>query len=512
MKELQTIRFWVLMWITKNRERLPVYILGTFAFAAALILSGLGLASLSPYAGEIWTNLLIRLGIVMNITLMILTCITVVSLAVWNFGKGIRVEGVQSGKLLSAGNWQEPDISPDVLVVMRANETTEQFAERVEASRMEAEPTKWVFVIPFRYPVAMIYQTPTRAIEFVRDVPPFQGEDWTEEQKVCPVGTYFGGETIQDYRRYVDISAFYFREWAARVKQTKIDGPQKLEVFLNGIRHSLNVLLLSLFALPLFAQNAAAVSDALGTRIREVPEQGAKVAYIFETKELYRTGNGRSDYIELLKNVPGYNDRRGGAFIAVTKNGNLVARASQTQAVADTRTASKDDLEQMIRPNRENAGEGRTWTIPDSLTMAENINRAKDGFSFYRSQFWESLRPIWGLVMFIFWGLIPLLGLSAVVLWFWAMLAASEEMPSIHWHSSRGLTLIVGSVWTILIVNSALSLIYWEWSGFPLLIGFGLIAVFAWKTASWIIPNIHAKPGGRTAFTGMSNNNPRLPG
>jgi hypothetical protein len=114
--------------------------------------------------------------------------------------------------------------------------------------------------------------------------------------------------------------------------------------------------------------------------------------------------------------------------------------------------------------------------------------------------------------MYIFWGLLPILGILGVVLWFWAKLSASEEMPDIHWRSSRALVLLVGLTWTVLIINFTMTLISWEPGPVGLALGVGVIAWAAFRSASILVPNIQAKPGGRTAFMPGNYNNRQLPG
>lgn len=272
----------------------------------------------------------------------------------------------------------------------------------------------------------------------------------------------------------------------------------------QGIRSSLNVLFFVLFSLPVFAQNAAAVSQALGTRIREIPSSGTEVVYEFTKREITRIADGRKNYVELLKSAPMYSDSRGGDFVALYAGNRVVAKADQTGAVSyrdpvRPRGAAVPATDQPV-----------SFSLPDSLEMVNKIERAKERITFYKTEFWRAIKPGWELVMFLFWAILPVLGILFVVFWFWARFSASEEMPTIHWHSSRALVFIVGFAWTIGIINSTLTVIWWELSTFWFICCLAIIAGFAAWSATKIVPNIKAKPGGRTAYLDKQNGNPLL--
>lgn len=476
----------------------------TIALATALAYSGLALLTilltvLHPAAGEIAQGFLIRAGMLINLVLVAFAAILIVAFLSWNFKKGIRIEYSAGGvALLAARSTAALDISPDVLVYLRPGETQAEFTERAERAIADAGNMRWVVVIPFASATAAIYETPTRALTFERSRPPFQSDEWSDEQKVCAPGTYFQGETESAYSDYIQRFAFYFREWALRVKVlSEKDNPAR--AFVQAMRASANVALFLLFSAGLFAQKTQGLSAALGAGIREIPAAGSAVVYVYERSEISRIADGKSNYVDLLKSTPMFRDGGGGNFVALYNGNRIVCRASQTEAVANRA--------EIMRPP---ATDQPAFSMPDSISLSESLDRAKERVSFYKSEFWRNIRPTWGFVMFAFWAVFPILAVFGLVLWFWARLSASEEMPAIHWHSSRGLVLLVGSTWTIGIINSMLTVVWWELPTVPFLACIAGIGFIAWKTAAWVVPNIHAKPGGRTAFYNNRNNPPLL--
>lgn len=491
-------------WYSNLNDRQLIYAKTFLCAALGNVVATMVITIMHPAAGEIVQNTLITIGVVINVGLVSMSVVVFVAVAAKSAGQLVILE--TSGiKLLTVGAWKEPDISPDVLIAYRSGETEDEFMSRLQEAANNCGSGKWVLVIPFRYPKGMIYEKPTRYREFPRENPPFQGDDWTDGQRVCPSSTYFNHESLGDYRGYVDRFVFYFREWSFRQKIDIEENPgRKLEMLQQGIRSSLNVLFFVLFSLPVFAQNAAAVSQALGTRIREIPSSGTEVVYEFTKREITRIADGRKNYVELLKSAPMYSDSRGGDFVALYAGNRVVAKADQTGAVSyrDPVRPRGAAVPVMDKPTY--------FSLPDSNEMAEQVNRARETIGFYESEFWASIKPGWEFVMIVFWALFPVLGIGFVVLWFWAGLSASEEMPKIHWHSSRALVLLVGFIWTIAIVNSTLTVIWWELPTWQFIVCLFIIGGLGLWSATKIVPNIRAKPGGRTAFFDKQNGNPQL--
>lgn len=456
----------------------------------------------APYTGEVLHGMLIQIGTVINIALAILAAVVVVALFLWNFGKGVSVRFVaiaaeDTGRLLGSGRWAVPDISPDRLLCLLPGESLSDFAARADHAIDEANAARWTVVIPFRQPVGMIYSGGGDHKDFTRDAPPFLGEG-----QAVPPEYKFTQEGEREYQQYIAWFAEHFREWSAGVKVTQDTNPGA--IFRKVLKASVAVFVL-LFAAPVFGQSSSKqIADALKAagREKEVPRVDAEIEYHFERKTYIRFGDGRRTYVELLTSIPNYRDNSAGKLVRFIVDGEQIVKQTRRkvrQATVEKSRTSAIPLEE-------------TDTPVDSVGLADRLQGARDKFDFYKSQFWKSVQPTWETVMYVFWGLLPIFGIIGVVLWFWAKLSASEEMPDIHWRSSRALVILVGLTWTVLIVNCTMTLISWEPGPVGLAVGVGVIAWGAFRSASILVPNIQAKPGGRTAFMPGNYNNRQLPG
>jgi hypothetical protein len=466
---------------------LHVAVFGLTAFVVAMY---------APCTGEILNGMLIQIGTIINITLAILAAVVVVALALYNFGKGVSVRFVaivpeDTGRMLGPGKWSAPDISPDRLICLLPGESVADFAARADRAIGEADPARWTVVLPFRQPVGLIYSGGGDHKDFTRDAPPF-----INDGQVVPAEYKFTQEGEREYQQYLQWFAEHFREWAAGVKITQDTNPGA--IFRKVLKASVAVFAL-LFAVPAFAQSSSEqVANVLAAagRTNEVPVVGSEVEYEFQRKTYMRRGDGRRTYVALLTSIQNYRDNAAGSFVRLVVDGEQIAKQTRQVRQASTSAIPVEETDMPI----------------DSAGLADRLEDARNQFDFYKSQFWQSVRPTWETVMYIFWGLLPILGILGVVLWFWAKLSASEEMPDIHWRSSRALVLLVGLTWTVLIINFTMTLISWEPGPVGLAIGVGVIAWAAFRSASILVPNIQAKPGGRTAFLPGNYNNRQLPG
>jgi hypothetical protein len=238
---------------------------------------------------------------------------------------------------------------------------------------------------------------------------------------------------------------------------------------------------------PCFAQKSEQVKNYLGESkyLSNAPDSG-RVVFHFQKGQLKRFTDGFKTFAQILPEAPGYSDAdNAGKLLAVTVNG---VRIAPLQKVAEASVPHS---------------EIRTYGETDSIGYVKQIEELEKKGTFWQSQMWILIRPMWGLIMHFFWIGFPLLLAAMGVLWFWAKLSASEEFASLHYRSSKSLTLLVGSTWTVFILNSFFTIVYWELGPVTLTICVGVLAIFAFWSASRIIPNFRQKPGGRPE----SNNN-----
>lgn len=245
------------------------------------------------------------------------------------------------------------------------------------------------------------------------------------------------------------------------------------------------VILLCLFSFCCFSQKSEQVKNYLGENrfLSDKPNPGT-VNFIFQKGNLKRKTDGSKTFYELLFDATMYSDAdNAGALTGITENGILLKRYE----------VAKSEIGQgSARPIN--------FQIPDSAAMIDQFENLKKRGTFWESKMWSVIRPGWELVMHFFWILFPLLLLIAGILWFWAGLSASEEFSGLHYKSSKSLTLLVGSIWTVFFINIFMTLVSWEMGivglsfCFILLVGAGL-----WS-AAWIIPNFRQKANGRPHF------------
>lgn len=486
-------------YIRIHPDDLRHYLLQAGVLGTGLSLAGLILTMFSPYAGEIVTGYMIRAGWWVNIALVALACVCLVAVALWNFGKGVKIETINTGMLLSSGNWQEPDIRPDILVCNRPGESKEQFAARVQDAKEAASDVCIAVVIPFRLPRAFLYSAGSGK-DFARETPPFQGDEWPEEHRFDTVPQYFVYETQEQYRAYLDRFAYFWREYSPKIKVGKQDTVAGRNMAFQKI--ILTGLALLFFCIGLFSQSAAAVQSA--TAGLPVPEKHADVSYQFEKKTLGRVGNGRSAYADLLRNIPAYRDCCHGSLIAVYKDGELVAKGAAAERVA----ASSDP----IRPRGSVVDPATVegFNLPDSSSMASMAEQTKYQIDQFGKMAGDGIKPWWDVVMHMLWTLFPFLIIAGAISWFFAGVCAREGMIMLHKRSRHVFAIIAMSVAAIILVNFLLQAIAWGFSPLALSIVAVIETAIAYFVVTWMVPDFRPAIGNEPERRNPYNNIPRI--
>lgn len=241
------------------------------------------------------------------------------------------------------------------------------------------------------------------------------------------------------------------------------------------MKHILYFLLIPFFA---FAQKSEQVKNYLGeTKYMETPIAG-KVNFVFQKGTLSRDSDGKKSFAELLKDGVGYSDAdNAGRLKGITENGVLIRPYVRTQSAV--------------------VGESARPVEFDSMSFARQTEDLKRTLTFWESKMWQGIRPIWSVVMHLFWIIFPLILIACIVCWVWAKTAGSEEFPKIHYGSSRMLTLLILSTWTIFLISAILTIIGMEMGIVGTVFCGSICALIAYKSATWIIPNYRQKIGGR---------------
>jgi len=235
-------------------------------------------------------------------------------------------------------------------------------------------------------------------------------------------------------------------------------------------------LLLPIFA---FAQKSEQVKTYLGeSKYFESPLAG-NVNFVFEKGAINRPSDGKKSFAQLLPQGLGYSDKGDvGRLLKITENGVLIRPYVPVKSAVVPESA-------------------RNFSVPDSLSFLEQTEQLKEKATFWESQMWQVIKPLWSVVMHFFWILFPLCLVVMGALWFWAKLSASEEFSGLHYKTSKALTLAVGGTWTVFLINGFMTVVSMEMGFVGLVFCTALLCVIAYKSAAWIVPNFRQKIGGR---------------
>jgi len=242
------------------------------------------------------------------------------------------------------------------------------------------------------------------------------------------------------------------------------------------MKHTILFLLIPIFAL---AQKSEQVKAYLGeSKYMDIPVSG-KVNFVFQKGTLTRVSDGKKSFAELLPDGVGYSDAdNAGRLKGVTENGVLIRPYVPVKSAVVPESA-------------------RNFSVPDSLSFLEQTEQLKEKATFWESQMWQVIKPLWSVVMHFFWILFPLCLVVMGALWFWAKLSASEEFSGLHYKTSKALTLAVGGTWTVFLINGFMTVVSMEMGFVGLVFCTALLCVIAFKSAAWIVPNFRQKIGGR---------------
>lgn len=270
------------------------------------------------------------------------------------------------------------------------------------------------------------------------------------------------------------------------------------------------------------------VERYLGNFRYEHDKPAGIVKFIFQKAVLKRQGDGRKTYKTLLISEPFYsNEDNAGRLIGIqivqnnrtttirpeapdkpapASNGGK--RASSPTAEATTPPAAEPTPDP-VRPRGPVKNTGKSL-IPDSSTIVANLDNAKQRISGWKSTMWQTVRPIWEFVMWIFNSVIILLICFGGLCRYVAKTAASESLINIygriivgrwivaaHQNAAAMLLLISWVIAIILLIDVFMWLIYLNLPVWLLVVIWFPILWVAEKLTSWIVPNISViGPGG----------------
>lgn len=187
------------------------------------------------------------------------------------------------------------------------------------------------------------------------------------------------------------------------------------------------------------------------------------------------------------------------------------ARAAAA-AIAAAAVEQEPEPEPQIDPVRPRPGNGTTGIqIPDSTTIVRNIDEAKEKITGWKGKMWQTVRPIWEFVMWVFSSVIIMLICFAGLCRYVAKTAASESLinsygriivgrwiVSAHQNAAAMLLIVTWVIAIILLIDVFMWLVYLNLPVWTLILIWFPILWVAEKLTSWIVPNITViGPGGQ---------------
>ena len=160
-------------------------------------------------------------------------------------------------------------------------------------------------------------------------------------------------------------------------------------------------------------------------------------------------------------------------------------------------------------PVASNPGSGGIQ-LPDSSTVAQSLDEAKDKITGWKGKMWQSVQPVWEFVMWLFSSLIVMLICFAGICRYVAKTAASESLinsygriivgrwiVSAHQNAAAMLLIITWIIAIILLIDVFMWLVFLNLPIWTLLVIWFPILWIAEKLTSWIVPNIPVVGSGR---------------
>ena len=520
-------------YVAQNRQAIPLTIIAAARIALGIVLATFSLHIIATAYGEIAEEIVLQAGAAVA-AVIFLAVFLIMAYGLFLSWGHLRAtwhepQAEKPAKLLSAKaaqTWTPPDISPDILV---CGTDKSAFAENARIAESRTTHAIWAIIIPpFKTAAAILTAEKATDYFFSRGCEPF-ADIVPPELSLSNVHPPLdhAGEDERQYRQYVTWFCKYYTAWRDGAKLEADKGRAKhtlLDVLDAHAKAVTAALCFILLCLPAFGQSKAQQVDAaLGAMNSDVPKRGDEITFIFEEggKEKYynRTGDGRSEYIDLLRRTTGivrYKDE-GGQLVAITKNGALVARGAMVERVnlspstassreAPNGYATQSVTEDPIRPRGAipTAGEiaetPRTdmpmeMTFPDSAEMVDQVDRMQ--YEMYKAGRYANsvIRPWWELFMWAYWDWFWLICIVTGVSWLFASSFATEGFWAVHRNAKIILLGVTVASASIFIVN----IILWaKWIGigpFWLAVITGVLCVSAYWLLIKINPDFRPAPG-----------------
>lgn len=245
------------------------------------------------------------------------------------------------------------------------------------------------------------------------------------------------------------------------------------------------------------------VADYLGSRATQIPAAGCRVQYEFHKGTLLRIADGKNTYIGLLQSAGGYRDTdNAGALDAIYVRKSGTATVELLPSATAPVSSAMPEID--IRPIKNGEAVQRsTWTVSDSLQLANTLNQYKYEYAHYKDFLSSAGMVFWRFFMFMFNAVVfPTLFLLLILLRYISKTAASESAVNVygravigkwilsaHQNSAALLMVVTWGIMLTILLNSFFSLlpIFPLWLTCVAMIPIGWVAE---KITNWIVPNV----------------------
>ena len=533
-------------WMYDNKKTYPGFIFRAGIVAAGFLFAALAIHMVSTGVGRIAEDIILQAGAGVGL-IAFFALFGKMFVDTWKAGAYVAHTWNENkpepeAKVLAAGPvWQPPSLGVDTLICLLPGETLASFHEREKAAKAATSYAIWAAIIPPFQNAAAIYTAEEETdFIFTRGDEPFLNPDAPDY--VDRRAWDHSDETYQAYTQYVDFFAPRFVKFAEQKKLVvKQERASRTFFEINAAKALTATVVLSflLFCLPVFGQSKARqVDEVLGTRIREIPEAGEKVTFIFRegSKDKYyeRTGDGKSEYTDLLQKTSGlvkYNDQ-GGELVAIMKNGEAVAKAAHVERVNEVPKVQSpvapngavylppNNTGDPVRPygtlqapdvaNTPVTDEPLNIHIPTPDEVQTTLDNASREIDYRKTEAWAAIKPIWKWIMGMFFSIVPLFICLGGLFRYYAGTAANESfyglsgigilIRRVHETASGVTLLICWGIATILLIDEFMLFVY---LGIPLwlMLATWFPSLFLAKVlTNWAVPNPPELAHGRGGY------------
>lgn len=481
----------------------------------------------APQGAEVFQSSMLRIGHIVNLTLMAFIC----TAAFFVFVRlGTRTITFSADNLipdrkpkvkpLEPTSWTPYSIEPDVLVYSKFGEEPKDFAARLEQAIQVATPAKWVVCIEYRSPMVVIYTGSNDYITSGRAIPSFEGDDWPSKDRVCQHETPFTAESYQQYMEYWDRFVPLYLEWVP-MRKLSLDpdraGRTYLEIVQENARVAANVLIAMLICVvSVFGQKSEELRTYMGPTADQTCPAGS-VVIAFEKGRFPRTSDGSKTWVQVLEDVYLYDDNKGAGNVKAvehTDKAGVKTVYKKYQPVAATVQPQQPPAapQPQTQPQAPTTMTPVTNTTPimgaplnldaDSTEIADGFKQAEESVLKIRSKLWNWAAPGWVFLMWVFGLLEPLIIMGMSLTWYYASTAAGESAINMYgipvfgrwiyrFHQGNAAALLVFTwiITTVTLINIFLWLMRLGWSLWLMLVVWIPVLLLARWLTNKLVPN-----------------------